>query len=918
MSSSPAVIYSFKASGDFAPTFVSDNIATVLGYTPAEYLENSSFWRDRVHPDDLARVEEAIAKFFHNGTQSVEYRFRRRDGSYCWVNDTQRLVRNSDGKPLEIVGSWSDITARKAAEEANAALHARIAQLLTSSPAVIYSYRATGDFAPTFVSENIRDQLGYEPEEYLKDADFWRSRVHPDDLVATEAESVNLFKHGRHTIEYRFRKKDGSYCWVNDAQQLIRDKQGQAIEVIGSWSDVTQRKQAEEARAAANIRVQHLLARSPAVIYAFEASGDYRPTFISQNISELLGYEPEEYLESPDFWRSRVHPGDLVRIEKGYTRLFEEGYLSNEYRFRKKDGNYCWISDDLQMIRNAAGEPIEIVGAWNDITARKQLSEVLVAAQDRLVRLLSSAPAVIYSYRATGDFAPIIISENIKNLLGYEPSEYLENAEFWRSRVHPDDLARVEAESRNLYKHGRHTVEYRFRKNDGTYCWVSDEQRLIRAGDGQPIEVIGSWSDVTRRRDAELASRRSEQRLTDAIESISEGFSLYDADDRLVICNSAYGKLLYPGMGTPAPGTPYETLVRNAAARGLVEEAKGRVEEWIAERLAKHRQPGEPLVQRRSNGRWIHVNERKTTEGGTVAVYTNITEVKRAEEEIRMANSKLEQASDLVTEKNKELETLSTKLSKYLSPQVYSSIFSGSQEVKIASTRKKLTVFFSDIADFTSTTDDLESEELTTLLNHYLTAMSEIALAYGATIDKYVGDAVLAFFGDPETRGVNEDATACVNMAIAMQRRMRELQAEWRDRGWQKPFQLRIGINTGYCTVGNFGSEDRMDYTIIGSEVNLASRLQSHAELGGILLSHDTYSLVKDQVLAAERTAIHAKGIAKPVRNYAVIAPVDDLIAQGRAIHEEQAGLRVLVDLEKLDKAKAVKALESILCRLKT
>jgi len=918
MSSSPAVIYSFKASGDFAPTFVSDNIATVLGYTPAEYLENPSFWRDRVHPDDLARVEEAIAKFFHNGTQSVEYRFRRRDGSYCWVNDTQRLVRNSDGKPLEIVGSWSDITARKAAEEANAALHARIAQLLTSSPAVIYSYRATGDFAPTFVSENIRDQLGYEPEEYLKDADFWRSRVHPDDLVATEAESVNLFKHGRHTIEYRFRKKDGSYCWVNDAQQLIRDKQGQAIEVIGSWSDVTQRKQAEEARAAANIRVQHLLARSPAVIYAFEASGDYRPTFISQNISELLGYEPEEYLESPDFWRSRVHPGDLVRIEKGYTRLFEEGYLSNEYRFRKKDGNYCWISDDLQMIRNAAGEPIEIVGAWNDITARKQLSEVLVAAQDRLVRLLSSAPAVIYSYRATGDFAPIIISENIKNLLGYEPSEYLENAEFWRSRVHPDDLARVEAESRNLYKHGRHTVEYRFRKNDGTYCWVSDEQRLIRAGDGQPIEVIGSWSDVTRRRDAELASRRSEQRLTDAIESISEGFSLYDADDRLVICNSAYGKLLYPGMGTPAPGTPYETLVRNAAARGLVEEAKGRVEEWIAERLAKHRQPGEPLVQRRSNGRWIHINERKTTEGGTVAVYTNITEIKRAEEEIRMANSKLEQASDLVTEKNKALETLSTKLSKYLSPQVYSSIFSGSQEVKIASTRKKLTVFFSDIADFTSTTDDLESEELTTLLNHYLTAMSEIALAYGATIDKYVGDAVLAFFGDPETRGVNEDATACVNMAIAMQRRMRELQAEWRDRGWQKPFQLRIGINTGYCTVGNFGSEDRMDYTIIGSEVNLASRLQSHAELGGILLSHDTYSLVKDQVLAAERTAIHAKGIAKPVRNYAVIAPVDDLIAQGRAIHEEQAGLRVLVDLEKLDKAKAVKALESILCRLKT
>jgi adenylate cyclase len=918
LSSSPAVIYSFKASGDFAPTFVSDNIGTVFGYTPAEYLENPSFWRDRVHPDDLARVEEAISKFFHNGVQSVEYRFRRGDGSYCWVNDAQRLVRGIGGKPLEIVGSWSDITERKAAEEAKAALHARMAQLLTGSPAVIYSYRATGDFAPTFVSENIRDWLGYETEEYLQNADFWRSRVHPDDLARVEAESTALYKNGRHTVEYRFLKKDGSYCWVNDAQQLIRDQQCQAFEVIGSWSDITRRRQAEEAAAAANERVQHLLARSPAVIYAFEASGDYKPTFISQNIKELLGYEREEYLQSPDFWRSRVHPADLARIEKGYTRLFEEGRLSNEYRFRKKDGNYSWISDDLQLIRNAVGDPLEVIGAWNDITARKQLSEVLVAAQDRLVRLLSSAPAVIYSYKASGDFAPIIISENIKNVLGYEPSEYLQNADFWRSRVHPDDLARVEAESSALYKNGRHTVEYRFLKKGGTHCWVNDEQRLIRDGGGQPIEVIGSWSDISRRKNAEAASRQSEQRLTDAIETISEGFSLYDADDRLVICNSAYGELLYPGLGTPTPGTPFEALARNSVALGLVEEAKGRAEEWIAARLTKHRQPGEPHVQRRSDGRWIHINERKTTEGGTVAVYTNITEIKNAEEEIRAANSKLEQANDLITEKNKALEVLSTKLSKYLSPQVYSSIFSGSKEVKIVSSRKKLTVFFSDIVDFTTTTDDLESEELTALLNHYLTEMSVIALTHGATIDKYIGDAILAFFGDPETRGVKEDAVACVTMAIAMQKRMRELQVEWRERGLQKPFQLRIGINTGYCTVGNFGSEDRMDYTIIGSEVNLASRLQSHAELGGILLSHETYSLIKDHVVAEERTPIQAKGIARPVRNYAVIAPIEDLVAQGRAILEEQDGLRILIDLQKLDKEKAVKALERVFTRLKT
>src|SRR5262252_11237069 len=426
---------------------------------------------------------------------------------------------------------------------------------------------------------------------------------------------------------------------------------------------------------------------------------------------------------------------------------------SVEYRFRRGDGSYCWVNDAQRLVRGSGGKPAEIVGSWSDITARKTAEQANAALFARMAQLLTGSPAVIYSYRATGDFAPTFVSENVRDWLGYEPEEYLQNADFWRSRVHPDDLARVEAESSNLYKNGRHAVEYRFLKKDGTYCWVNDEQRLIRDADGQPIEVIGSWSDVTRRKNAEAATRRSEQRLTDAIESISEGFSLYDADDRLVICNSAYGELLFPGLGTPTPGTPFEALARNSVALGLVEEAKGRAEEWIATRLTKHQQPGEPHVQRRSDGRWIHINERKTTEGGTVAVYTNITAIKNAEEEIRAANSKLEQTHDLVTEKNKELEVLSTKLSKYLSPQVYSSIFSGSKEVRIVSSRKKLTVFFSDIADFTATTDDLESEELTTLLNHYLTEMSLIALAHGATIDKYIGDAILAFFGDPETEG---------------------------------------------------------------------------------------------------------------------------------------------------------------------
>lgn len=230
-----------------------------------------------------------------------------------------------------------------------------------------------------------------------------------------------------------------------------------------------------------------------------------------------------------------------------------------------------------------------------------------------------------------------------------------------------------------------------------------------------------------------------------------------------------------------------------------------------------------------------------------------------------------EAVEDQLAGQSAKLEALSRQLAKYLSPQVYKSIFEGRQEVKIASTRKKLTVFFSDIAGFTETADRLESEELTSILNQYLTEMSKIALKHGATIDKYVGDAILIFFGDPETLGVPQDALACVKMAIEMQERMAELQDVWREAGISRPLQCRMGIHTDYCTVGNFGSDDRLDYTIIGRGVNTASRLESLAAPGSILISFETFSQVKDQIQCIENGEVTVKGIAYPVTTYEVV-----------------------------------------------
>ncbi|MBT3766357.1 MAG: adenylate/guanylate cyclase domain-containing protein [Rhodospirillaceae bacterium] len=281
--------------------------------------------------------------------------------------------------------------------------------------------------------------------------------------------------------------------------------------------------------------------------------------------------------------------------------------------------------------------------------------------------------------------------------------------------------------------------------------------------------------------------------------------------------------------------------------------------------------------------------------------------------------AELNKVAKSLDEKNAMLEGLSSKLSKYLSPQIYESIFSGEQAVQLRTERKKLTIFFSDIKDFTATTDDLEPEDITFLVNDYLTEMSEIALKHGATIDKFIGDAILIFFGDPTTNGVQEDALSCVRMAIDMQRHMVGLRAKWTEMGYARPFQVRIGISTGYCNVGNFGSEERMDYTIIGGEVNLAARLESVADPDGITIAYETYALVKDFVDAEKGDTITVKGIHRKISPYKLIGIFKDINEKSRFLRAENDGMKLFLDFDKLDEEtgpQTIKEIKSALKRL--
>lgn len=241
---------------------------------------------------------------------------------------------------------------------------------------------------------------------------------------------------------------------------------------------------------------------------------------------------------------------------------------------------------------------------------------------------------------------------------------------------------------------------------------------------------------------------------------------------------------------------------------------------------------------------------------------------------------------------NVEMKRLMNSMKKYLSPQLFSSIISSSdKDTDLSYKRKKLTIFFSDIAGFTQITDMIEPEALSSLLNDYLDEMSKITVKYGGTIDKFIGDAIMIFFGDSDAGGDNESAKQCVRMGLEMLNKIGSLSEKWIARGSPSHLKVRMGINTGFCTVGNFGSSDRMDYTLIGGQVNIASRLEKISDENSITISNSTYNLVKDMVVVEPPVSTEIKGISHPIEVYKLIRLKDKSeIATGEYCIETENG----------------------------
>lgn len=394
----------------------------------------------------------------------------------------------------------------------------RMGHMLAASPAVIYATEATGNYACTFVSDTLRTIFGYEPTEMTTDPKHWPDNLHPDDAPHVFERVTALIEGGGGTLEYRFRHRDGHYIWIQDSFKVFRNDKGEALELIGAWADISELKRAQDALQDAHARMKHMLATGPAVIYSTIADGDYACTFVSDNLRTIFGYTPAEMTTDPKHWPANIHPLDAQQVIDKVEAMIEWGGGTVEYRFRHRDGHYIWVQDSFKVMYDEAQKPVELIGAWADISERKMAQDMLQKAYDeleqrvalrtaelnsgrqRLEYVLAVSPAITYATKASGDFACTFASESSRRIMGYTSEEALSEPGFWVNHLHPQDAPRVMNEFGRLIAQGGGNLEYRFFHKAGHYRWFQDTFQVLHDENGEPSEIVGSWADITHRK----------------------------------------------------------------------------------------------------------------------------------------------------------------------------------------------------------------------------------------------------------------------------------------------------------------------------------------------------------------------------------------------------------------------------------
>ena len=880
---SPAIIYATHASGDFACTFVSENIRTIMGFAPEEMITDPKCWPDRLHQDDAARVLRELPPLIEQGGGTVEYRFHHRDGHYVWIQDTFKVVYDEANRPMELVGAWADISKRKQAEQNALRANAEVQQtkqryqyLLAASPAIIYATQVSGEFACTFVSENIRTIMGFAPEEMITDPKCWPDRLHQDDAPRVLKELPPLIEQGGGTVEYQFRHRDGHYVWIQDTFKVVYDEANQPMELVGAWADITKRKQAEQNALRANAELQdtkqslsRLIESSPDAIISTDKDGNV--VLFNEGAETLLGYRADEVIGR----RVTVLYGGEAGANEVLREMRKRGGTVSGFEnvLRAKDGNTIPVLTSASILIDESGKEIGTVGFATDLRDRKREQQALQKAYDeleqrvterttelneargRLQYLLTVTPGIVYT-NAIPDYRCTFVSHNVEPIMGFSEWEMREDPEFWSKRLHPDDAKSVFESTSRLVEQGGGTIEYRFRHREGHYVWIQDTFRVIRDDKGGASEIVGSWADITDRKQVEralgerMALMNDLQNLVAASPAViyttkaSDDFSCTFVSDNLL---STMGYAPWEMREDPKFWSkrlhPEDASRAYREIGSCMEQGEGAIEYRF-----RHR---------RGHYLWIQDSFRVTrdSEGKPkelVGSWADISDRKRIESELQRVAGAVERRNRFIRE----------TFGRYLTDEVVDTLLDTPGSLQIGGEKRKVTMMMADIRGFTSLSERLAPKWVVTLLNRYLSTMVKIIRQYGGTIDEFIGDAIFVLFGAPTWQ--EDDAQRAVACAVAMQLAMASVNEQNKE-DELPDLEIGIGIHSGQVVVGNIGSIERMKYGVVGSHVNLASRIQSCTTGGQVLVSEATRREVGPMLRIGRQTEIRAKGFEEPI-----------------------------------------------------
>jgi PAS domain S-box-containing protein len=367
------------------------------------------------------------------------------------------------------------------------------------------------------------------------------------------------------------------------------------------------------------------VSQSPAIFYIAEMDGARPITFISSNVETMTGHPASAFLADPRYGRGYIHPDDLTGYDRSLDDLRSERSLSHEYRFRTAAGDYLWYRDALRLTRIEASGRDEFVGCMIDITAEKQAEEALRESEQRFRSMVEDHPLPV-SMIDLGTGRILYESPAAATIMGREwpPREAHFVGDHYANREDRKAyLARLRraGEVRDYELHAK--------KADGTPFWISITSRLIHY-QGREV-AITSHVDLSERRRREAELRQARETLEDAIESLSEGFALYDADDRLVMCNQRFRDFSRESADVLVPGVAWIDFARTGAERGQYVDAIGRVEDWLKAWAARRAELPMSREFQQSDGRWYESSSQRTRHGGIVVTRTDITHRKEME-----------------------------------------------------------------------------------------------------------------------------------------------------------------------------------------------------------------------------------------------------------------------------------------------